>query len=115
MSDTCTTNCKNSEIILCNRKKISSYNKLDKTSNFYKLLANDTRLKILLILFDGKLCVCDIAESLRLSVPAISQQLKMLKQAEVLTQENRGKTVYYLYADQTIKEVIEMLIFNIVK
>ena len=115
MNDSCTVNCKSDDVISLSRKKISSYKKLDKTSNYFKLLSNNTRLKVLLILIGEEMCVCDIAESIRLSVPATSQQLKMLKQAGILVQRNAGKTVYYSYANEDIEKMIKMLIFQIVK
>ena len=101
--------------MLSAKKKLSGYKELDKISNYFKLLSNNTRLKILLILMGEEMCVCDIAESIGLSIPATSQQLKALKQAEILAQRNAGKTVYYSYANQNIERSMETLILHTVK
>jgi len=114
MTDTCSISCKNYQVINDNQKKISAYNNLDKTTDFYKLLGNQTRLKILLILMNAELCVCDIAESINLSIPATSQQLKMLRQAGILVQRSAGRTVYYSVSNPEIEGVLELLLFNTV-
>lgn len=115
MSETCDAECKNSQIIVDSQAKISAYRNIERTADFYKLLGNQTRLKILLILMGAELCVCDIAESIDLSVPATSQQLKMLKQAGLLTQRNSGKTVFYSFANPEAEALADSLIFNTLK
>lgn len=84
MDSVCGDLCKNEEIIKINKEKIISCAGLERTADYYKLLGNPTRLKILLILLSNAFCVCDIAESIDLSIPATSQQLKMLKQSGIL-------------------------------
>ncbi|NOY16751.1 MAG: helix-turn-helix transcriptional regulator [Gammaproteobacteria bacterium] len=67
------------------------------------------------MLIKSELCVCDIAESINLSVPATSQQLKMLKQAGILVQRNTGKMVYYSFANPEVEGVITSLLSNIIE
>lgn len=114
MKDICSVNCKNEDIINENKHKIAAYFEIDKTAEFFKLLSNQSRLKILLILFNNELCVCDIAESIGLSVPATSQQLRMLRQAEILAQRNNGKTIYYSFITTAIEKLVKQLIFHTV-
>ena len=64
-------------------------------SEFYKLLGNTTRLKILFALAEHELCVCDIAHILSRSVAATSHQLKLLRDQGWLSMRNDGKMVYY--------------------
>lgn len=64
-------------------------------ADFYKLLGNTTRLKILFALAEGELCVCDIAHVLGLSMAATSHQLKLLRGQGWLGMRNDGKMVYY--------------------
>lgn len=64
-------------------------------AEFYKLLGNTTRLKILLALEKTELCVCDIAHVLGLSVAATSHQLKQLHDGNWLRKRDDGKMVYY--------------------
>ena len=115
MKDICSTNCKNEIAIKNNRDKISGFETLDKTVEFFKLLGNQSRIKILLILLDDELCVCDIAESIELSIPATSQQLKSLRLARILKQRNEGKTVYYTFEDDNSRKLIKKLILNTIE
>jgi len=63
---------------------------------FYKCLSDDTRLRsLLLITLKGELCVCDLTQALELSQPKVSRHLSELRRCELLTDERRGKWVYY--------------------
>ena len=68
---------------------------LPQLAEMYKLLGNVTRLKILLALAHGELCVCDVSHVLGLTVAATSHQLKLLRSQGWLTMRNDGKMVYY--------------------
>jgi DNA-binding transcriptional ArsR family regulator len=68
---------------------------LPNLADFYKLLGNATRLKILLALEKTELCVCDIAHVLGLSIAATSHQLKLLHDNAWLRKRDDGKMVYY--------------------
>lgn len=69
--------------------------RLPELAEFYKLLGNATRLKILLALAEGELCVCDVAHVLGLSTAATSHQLKLLRDKGWLKKRDDGKMVYY--------------------
>lgn len=69
--------------------------KLPQLVGLYKLLGNGTRLKIILALGEGELCVCDVAHVLGLSVAATSHQLKLLGGQGWLRMRNDGKMVFY--------------------
>ena len=68
---------------------------LPQLAELYKLLGNTTRLKILLALAQGELCVCDVAHVLGITVAATSHQLKLLRDRGWLAMRNDGKMVYY--------------------
>ncbi|EAY56448.1 MAG: transcriptional regulator, ArsR family [Leptospirillum rubarum] len=68
---------------------------LPQLAELYRLLGNATRLKILLALSNGELCVCDVAHVLDLTVAATSHQLKLLRNQGWLAMRNDGKMVYY--------------------
>ena len=77
---------------------------LPQLAELYKLLGNTTRLKILLALQQGELCVCDVAHVLELTVAATSHQLKLLRDQGWLTMRNDGKMVYYqLHSEGLLK------------
>lgn len=77
---------------------------IPRLADLYKLLGNATRLKILLALAQGELCVCDIAHVLGLTVAAASHQLKLLRDQGWLAMRNDGKMVYYrLHSEGLLK------------
>ena len=63
---------------------------------FYKCLSEDTRLKcLLLITLKGELCVCDLISALKLSQPKVSRHLAELRKCGILSDQRRGKWVFY--------------------
>jgi ArsR family transcriptional regulator len=63
---------------------------------FYKCLSEDTRLKcLLLITLKGELCVCDLINALQLSQPKVSRHLAELRKCGILSDQRRGKWVFY--------------------
>jgi ArsR family transcriptional regulator, lead/cadmium/zinc/bismuth-responsive transcriptional repressor len=95
-SDTCAIPCFDQTKVNKVKKALSKEEKrLPELADFYKLLGNATRLKILLGLAQGELCVCDIAHVLGLSMAATSHQLKLLRDKGWLSMRNDGKMVYY--------------------
>jgi ArsR family transcriptional regulator, lead/cadmium/zinc/bismuth-responsive transcriptional repressor len=75
--------------------------------DLYKLLGNAARLKILLTLRLGELCVCDLANVLNLSVPATSHQLKLLRVHGWVRMRNDGKMVYYQLDNEGLRTALE--------
>ena len=64
--------------------------------NFFKCLADETRLKSLLLICEAKqACVCELMEALKLDQPKISRHLAQLRAAEIVVCERRGKWMYY--------------------
>jgi ArsR family transcriptional regulator len=61
----------------------------------FKALSEESRLRILMLLKHGELCVCDIAENLRLTQPNISFHLSMLKDAGLIGDRKEGRWTYY--------------------
>ena len=75
-------------------------------SELYKVFGDSTRIRILYVLFDTELCVCDIANLLGMNVSAISHQLRVLKQARLVKFRRAGKTVFYSLADDHIHSIL---------
>lgn len=70
------------------------------------LAGNETRLKILFLLNDeGELCPCDFSDILEMSVPAISQHIRKMKDAGLITSRREGQTLYY----RIVKDKSEVL------
>jgi ArsR family transcriptional regulator len=68
---------------------------LDSMADKFKLLADKTRLSIMALLKEKELCVCEIVEVLATTQPNISQHLRKLKMAQLVTESRRGQWVYY--------------------
>ena len=78
----------------------------DELAEFFKVLGDPTRIRILYLLAEGERCVCDLAEQLGLTQPAVSYQLKALKQSRLVKNRRAGKTVYYLLDDSHVAGII---------
>lgn len=73
-------------------------------SEYFKVLGNNTRVKIVWALYKSDMCVCDLANLLSMTKSAISHQLKILRDSNIIKFEKKGKVVYYsLYDDHIIK------------
>ena len=75
-------------------------------AELFKVFGDTTRIRILYVLFESELCVCDIAELLSMTQSAISHQLRVLKQARLVRARREGKTVFYFLADDHVRTII---------
>ena len=81
---------------------------LSRLTAFFKVIGDGTRMRILVSLSDTELCVCAIAELLGMELSAVSHQLRVLKQADLVRFRRDGKTVYYSLADDHVRAIIRM-------
>ncbi|MFR8227664.1 MAG: ArsR/SmtB family transcription factor [Lachnospirales bacterium] len=75
-------------------------------ADLFKIFSDPTRIKILYVLSESELCVCDIAEKLDMTQSAISHQLKILKQSKLVKNRREGKAVFYSLADSHVKTIM---------
>lgn len=75
-------------------------------ADFFKVFADTTRIKILYVLLKQEMCVCDIAQTLEMTQSAISHQLRILKQMDLVKNRRDGKTIYYSLADDHIVSIL---------
>lgn len=75
-------------------------------AELYKVFGDSTRIRILYVLFEKEVCVCDIAAVLDMTLSAISHQLRVLKNAGLVKYRKEGKTSYYSLADDHVKTII---------
>lgn len=76
-------------------------------AELFKIFGDSTRIRILFVLFRSELCVCDLAETLSMTQSAISHQLKILKQAKLVSSRRDGKSVIYFLADDHVRTIID--------
>lgn len=85
-----------------------NHNKLidiQETVNLFKIFSDFTRLRIIELLYSGEQCVQDISDRLETSQSAISHQLKLLRDMNVVSTRKEGKQVIYSLQDNHIKEI----------
>lgn len=75
-------------------------------SDLFKIFGDMTRIKILFSLFESEMCVCAMAELLGMTQSAISHQLKILKDAQLVGNRREGKTIYYFLLDSHVRTII---------
>ncbi len=84
------------------------FGRLAELADFYKLFGDPTRLRILAALGIAELCVCDLGVLLAMKQPAVSHQLRVLKQARIVRARREGKVVYYALKDEHIRHVLRV-------
>ncbi|MEG0838681.1 MAG: metalloregulator ArsR/SmtB family transcription factor [Hydrogenoanaerobacterium sp.] len=87
-------------------EKMPNVETLDNIADLFKNFADLTRVKILYLLHEAELCVCDIAALLDMSQSAISHQLRVLKTARLVKNRRDGKTVFYSLSDDHIMTIL---------
>ena len=75
-------------------------------AELFKVFGDSTRIRILFVLFEAEVCVCDLAEALNMTQSAISHQLKILKQSRLVKNRREGKSVFYSLADGHVRTII---------
>lgn len=75
-------------------------------AEIFKIFGDSTRIRILYVLFEAEVCVCDLAQLLNMTQSAISHQLKILKQARLVNSRREGKSVFYSLADNHVRTII---------
>ena len=118
--ENCKRGCANVKLI---NRGIVEMNQLSRefelTAKILNLAGNETRLKILyLIKTEKKVCVCDLSDILNVSISAISQQLRKLKDGNLLKSEKVGQTIYYQIcpiAQEMLAHIFEMFHHKLVK
>ena len=86
---------------------------LQMLSDLFKVLGDLTRIKIISVLFESEMCVCDIAAVLDMSHSAISHQLRVLKQSRLVRYRRAGKSIYYSLDDDHISHIFHQGIDHI--
>ncbi len=87
------------------KKDKTSDEDLNHLADFFKVMGDFTRLRILNILMKGEMNVGKITESLNMESSAISHQLRVLKQAKLVKSRREGKLIFYSFDDDHISEI----------
>lgn len=109
----CDCNIINEEVVYNTKKKLEEIKIFNDVSNFFKIIGDTTRTKILFSLDNNEMCVCDIANTLGMSKSSISHQLSVLKENGIIKSRRSGKEVYYTLDDEHVSEVFEVALEHI--
>ena len=80
---------------------------LGATANQFNALGDEDRLALIVKLIDGPQCVGALSDEFGVGMSTISQRLKILYQARLVTRERRGKHMFYAIADHHVRNLIE--------
>lgn len=86
---------------------------VDRLSHLFKVLADETRLKIVYILSQQELCVADIAEVLGSTASNVSHHLRLLRSARLVRYRREGKMVFYSLDDDHVEAIIKQGILHV--
>lgn len=101
--DVCDSFCPSDFDVVALRRKAQEVSGL---SEIFKVLGDETRTKILYLLAQQPLCVCDLANILGMTLPAVSHHLRLLKAMRLVKYVREGKMVYYSLDDEHIMNLI---------
>lgn len=106
-AERCEVECVHPEHIKPLLDRLMDYSSADRVAATFGVLADPTRARILhaLSLADAELCVCDLAVLIGISQSALSHQLRLLRDRDVVMRTKRGRMVYYRLADEHIRHV----------
>jgi DNA-binding transcriptional ArsR family regulator len=106
--ETCITKGIHEEIIRSVNRKMPDPVDLYELADLFKLFGDSTRLGILWALSESEMCVCDLCALLKMKQPAVSHQLKNLKQSRIVKARRDGKIVYYSLEDEHIRKLLNL-------
>lgn len=86
--------------------KMPAPEELNDLAELFKTFGDPTRIRILYVLFEVEVCVCDLAAALGMTQSAISHQLKILKQTHLVKSRREGKSIFYSLADDHVRTII---------
>jgi ArsR family transcriptional regulator len=101
------------DLVFKAKKNMPQEDSIRTIGDFFKVLSEPTRIKIINALFNSEMCVCDLTAVLNMNQPAISHQLKTLKQAGFVKYRKEGKIVYYSLSDEHIRQIYEQGLLHI--
>lgn len=113
LENRCDCKAKNKDLIQKVKDQLPDFNTIMELSDFLKVMADSTRLQLLMSLQQSEMCVSDLANVLNMTKSAVSHQLKALRLSKLVKSRKDGKTVYYALDDEHIEEILAMSINHI--
>ncbi len=95
------------ELVKIVNEKMPEEEELYDLAELFKVFGDSTRIRILFVLLEAEVCVCDLAAALNMTQSAVSHQLRILKQSKLVKSRREGKSIFYSLADGHVKTIID--------
>lgn len=102
----CETHHVHEELLKIVNEQMPPEEELYDLAELFKVFGDSTRIRILFVLFEAEVCVCDLAQTLNMTQSAVSHQLKILKQSKLVKNRREGKQIFYSLADGHVRTII---------
>ena len=102
----CSEECVHEDLLKIVIETMPEETELYDLAELFKVFGDSTRIRILFVLFEAEVCVCDLAEALHMTQSAISHQLRILKQNKLVNSRREGKSIFYSLADGHVRTII---------
>lgn len=109
----CDCNIIHKEAVANVLNKLPSTTTFENLAKLFKLIGDPTRCRILFALDNEEMCVCDIANVLKMTKSAVSHQLRLLRQSQIVKTRKSVKEVYYTLDDEHIQKLFEIALEHI--
>lgn len=104
--ESCSFLCVHEDVVAQVRRNLPEDTALLQLADLFKVFGDGTRIRILYVLLEAEVCVCDLATLLGMTQSAVSHQLRILKQARLIKARRDGKTVFYSLADDHVATLL---------
>ena len=105
--EACSFLCVHEDVVDRVRQHLPEEDRLLRLADLFKVFGDGTRIRILYVLLEAEVCVCDLATLLGMQQSAVSHQLRILKQASLIKARRDGKTVFYSLADDHVATLLK--------
>lgn len=105
--ESCSFLCVHEDVVAQVQRSLPEERQLLRLADLFKVFGDGTRVRILYVLFEAEVCVCDLANLLGMTQSAVSHQLRILKQARLIKARRDGKTVFYSLADDHVATLLK--------
>ena len=105
--EACSFLCVHEDVVAQVQRSLPPEEQLLRLAELFKVFGDGTRIRILYVLLEAEVCVCDLATLLGMQQSAVSHQLRILKQARLIKARRDGKTVFYSLADDHVATLLK--------
>jgi ArsR family transcriptional regulator len=105
IDDICKSEVIHQDVVADVREKMADLTFMSDLADFFSVFGDSTRIRILNGLLFAEMCVCDLSALLNMKQSAVSHQLRVLKQANLVKNRREGKIVYYSLKDDHVQTI----------